>query len=89
MIHITLPVDDYTFIRNYFDDLDSYQVGLNYSQDSVTFDIQNEKVNDFVADYHASVMRHGLKDEASFDDVGVRMNQIHLLYFEPAFEDNE
>ena len=86
MLHFTLPVKDFTLIRNHFDELDEYMVGLYYSADSVTFDIQDEKINDFLADYNASIMRYGIKDEASFNDIGVRMNQIQLMYFEPAIQ---
>lgn len=83
MIIIEMPIKDFTFLKQHYDDIDRYFVSLSYSQDDVSFEIQNEKLDNFLLDYRSTVVRKGSENEQTINDIGVRLNYIYDEYIRP------
>lgn len=87
VIQIEMPMKDYTFIKNNYDGLDRYIVRIQYMGEDVSFDLQNEKFEDFLLDYQSMMVRKGTDENHSLTDTGLRLNQIFNDYISPVLDE--
>ncbi len=80
MVEIEMPIKDFSFLRKEFSNIDKYLVHLTYSEEEVSFEIPEDKYNDFIIDYRSTLIRKGTNGKESFNETGVRLNNIFNEY---------
>ena len=86
MIKIEMPMEDYTFLKQYYDDLDRYIVRMEYAVDNIVLHIQNERFNEFRLDFNSMIVRKGTEEGDILTPEGVRMTRILQEYVLPSAE---
>ena len=86
MIKIEMPMEDYTFLKQYYDDLDRYIVRMEYDIENIVLHIQNERFNEFRLDFNSMIVRKGTEEGDILTPEGIRMNRILQEYVLPSAE---
>ena len=86
MIKIEMPMEDYTFLKQYYDTMDRYIVRMEYLIEDIILHIQNERFNEFRLDYRSMIVRKGTDSSEVLTPEGVRMTRIYEDYVLPAGE---
>lgn len=77
---VVMPVKEYIYLKEHFELLDSFVINISYSQDDVTLDFLNYKIEQFKIEYHSLVMRIGLDGKESYNETGNHLNLIYEQY---------
>ena len=80
MVEIEMPIKDFSFLRKEFSNIDNYLVHLTYSEEEVYFEIPDDKYNSFIIDYRSTLIRKGTDGKETFNEIGVRLNNIFTKY---------
>ena len=84
MVEIEMPMKEYTFLKEYYDDISRYIIRMEYHIEDVVLHIRNEKFNDFRLDYNSMIVRKGMTNSETFTDIGLRLHRIYDMYIYPA-----
>ena len=83
MVYIEMPTKEFTFLRSYYDNFDNYVTRVSYGNETVTFEIIDDKFDAFVLEYRSMIIRKGTDGHEAISDVGLRLSNIYNSYILP------
>ena len=86
MIKIEMPMEEYTFLKQYYDDLDRYIVRMEYHIRDIVLHIRDDRFNEFRLDYNSMIVRKGTENDETITPTGHRLNHIYETYILPSVE---
>ena len=86
MIKIEMPMNEYTFLKQYYDDLDRYFVNIEYHIKAIVLHIREERFNEFRLDYNSMIVRKCTENDETITPAGLHLNHIYETYILPSVE---